>query len=420
LILIKTFVLVVAKRWFCSKQTAIVAVLLFLLQDINAQQTFTLKGEIVGNDSGYAYLRYFRDEIKKKRTDTVAIINGKFQFIGMITGVDYALLETNSNQGTELFIEPGIINVAFDMKGNKVNINGSESQKEYDDLRKYTNKENIEIHQMTVSYRSVDSLLKSNLINPQTAEKRRKEIGKMYEPFLQSKSKKEFGYIKDHPKSYVSLFLLQTLIGTVPYDSIETLYVKLSDSIKGSTLDYKFLEYSARIRKAFNQEYPFDKLKLNEKAPLFRIYNSLTNDSLVTDQLKGKVVILEFWGVNCFPCLKSNPYLETIRKQYSINELEVIGINNNEVRDIPNLISYINKNKLSGWIHVFLNEQVKEKNSIIFKGDFSNYVGLEMPRTILIDKSGRVVYKNYGYSPEEMQNLKLLINKAVNERSSQD
>ena len=412
--------MVVAKKWFCSKKTAIVAVLLFFMQDSSAQQTFTLNGSIAGNDSGYAYLRYFRDETKKKRTDTVAIINGKFQFIGTVTGVDYALLETNSNQGTELFIEPGIIDVAFDIKGKKVDIDGLKSQKEYDDLRKYTNKENIEIHRMTVSYRSVDSLLKSNLIDAQTAEKRRKEIGKMYEPFLQAKTEKEFGYIKDHPNSYVSLLLLQTLIGSVPYDSIETLYFKLSDSIKGSTLDYKFLEYSARIRKAFNQEYPFDKLNLNEKAPLFTIYNSLTNDSLVTDQLKGKVVILEFWGVNCFPCLKSNPYLETIRKQYPINELQIIGINNNEVTDVPNLISYINKNRLSDWIHVFLNDQIKEKNSIIFKGDFSNYVGLEMPRTILIDKSGRVIYKNYGYSPEEMQSLKLLINKAVHERSSQD
>jgi len=43
-----------------------------------------------------------------------------------------------------------------------------------------------------------------------------------------------------------------------------------------------------------------------------------------------------------------------------------------------------------------------------------------MPRTILIDKNGRVVYKNYGYSTEEMQNLKMLIDKAINEKPLQD
>jgi hypothetical protein len=62
-----------------------------------------------------------------------------------------------------------------------------------------------------------------------------------------------------------------------------------------------------------------------------------------------------------------------------------------------------------------MDNEVKSISNLIYKGDFNNYAGLGVPRTVVIDKNGKIAYKNYGYSIEEMQKLKLLIDKLVNE-----
>src|SRR5215213_1527864 len=39
------------------------------------------------------------------------------------------------------------------------------------------------------------------------------------------------------------------------------------------------------------------------------------------DQLRGKVVLVEFWGINCRPCLQSMPHLNKL-----YNELRDFGL----------------------------------------------------------------------------------------------
>ncbi|MEQ1796950.1 MAG: hypothetical protein ABL872_03300, partial [Lacibacter sp.] len=93
-------------------------------------------------------------------------------------------------------------------------------------------------------------------------------------------------------------------------------------------------------------------------------------------------------------------------------------VNNNNIKEVPLLISYINKNKLGEWVHVFTSNDVQRIDSLIFKGDFANYEGLAVPRTVLIDKTGKIRYKNYGYSAEELQKLEEIIEKLLQEGSS--
>lgn len=409
------------RKWRSGQRNKTLLILLFLNQNVIAQ-SFTLNGSIDGKDTGYAILLYFRDAIKQRRADTVLIKEGKFQFTGDVTGAEFAELTTdpvynsgNKKYNTAFFIEPGYINISFrDGEANKAVISGSKIQKEYDTLRKYTNQETLELQQLSASYTSIDSLLKNALIDPKTAEVKQKEVDKLYNPILRSKSNKELSYITKHPNSYVSLLMVYTFVGRLPNDSIDVMYSTLSDAIKGSTLDNRFLAYNARVRKAMADEYPFDKLRMNEKAPSFKIYNISTNDSLMVDDFKGKVVILEFWGLYCVPCLKGNPYFEELLKKHGGNSLKIVGININKEREVPELVSYIKKNKFSKWIHVSVDAGVKQQDNLILKGDFSNYVGLGVPRTIVIDKYGNVVYKNYGYSEGDRQKLESIIDIAIN------
>jgi thiol-disulfide isomerase/thioredoxin len=396
-------------------------VLVFICQNINAQP-FTLKGTIKGKDSGYVILSY-KDENNSFQYKVSAINQGKFQFEGRVASSDYAVIDTDTNYiykgkryGTALFIEPGIISITFkDGEADKAIVKGSKTQDEFTAFKKSQKKGRDELTRVNIYIDSIRTHLKNGSIDPQTAEQKEKEVLLKLRTLALSLQNSELSYIAKHRNSYLSLNLLRYLTGRISNDSIDALYLSLTEKVKSSSVGYRFIENYSRIRKALSAEYPFDKLKMNEKAPSFFISNTLTNNSMTVDDFKGEVIIFEFWGLSCFPCLKANPLLEAIRKQHGNDKLKIIAINDNQVREIPALVSYINKNKLSEWIHVFMDNEVKSISNLIYKGDFNNYAGLGVPRTVVIDKNGKIAYKNYGYSIEEMQKLKLLIDKLVNE-----
>jgi hypothetical protein len=75
---------------------------------------------------------------------------------------------------------------------------------------------------------------------------------------------------------------------------------------------------------------------------------------------------------------------------------------------------YIKKNSFTQWLHVVEKLELSKKETSLFMGDFNGYIGLGVPRTIVIGKNGKVVYKGFGYSAEEMENLKLLVDRCIN------
>ncbi|MEM6468891.1 MAG: TlpA disulfide reductase family protein, partial [Planctomycetota bacterium] len=49
-------------------------------------------------------------------------------------------------------------------------------------------------------------------------------------------------------------------------------------------------------------------------------------DEFNVDDLKGKVVLFDFWAVWCGPCVRTFPHLRAWRKEYSDNGFEIVGI----------------------------------------------------------------------------------------------
>jgi len=409
------------KLVFWLKRLRIIA-FLFLCQIGNAQ-SFTLNGSIVGKDTGIVIF-YYRNANGQGCSDTADVKQGKFQFNGTVESADYALLDTDTNYvygdntySRYLFIEPGVINIAFkDGDLGNAKITGSISQKESDLFYKSERKKIKELKFLTSSVDSIRLLLKNGSIDAQIADNKIKDLNKKGAPVWQSIFNNDLSYINKHPRSYVSLMLLKHLVGRISNDSVDMFYSRLSEKVKGSSLDYGFLENYSKYKKAIGEEYAFDKISINETAPIFAVYNA--NDTITLNTFKGKVLLLEFWELTCLPCLQANPQLEIIRKKYRKDDFQIIGITSTSIKELPILSTYINKNNIFNWIHVSTNIEGKKERSEVLKGMFNNYVSLGVPKSVLIDKKGRVVYKNFGYSEETIQNLELLINEAINDRNN--
>lgn len=126
----------------------------------------------------------------------------------------------------------------------------------------------------------------------------------------------------------------------------------------------------------------------------------VNGDDFKISQLKGKVVLIDFWATWCAPCVATIPDLKKYYDKYNQGGFEVVGISLD--RDINPLKSYINKNNIQWYISF--------SGKAWGKDDTANLYGVNMiPTTFLVDKAGRLRY--YNIHSNELENaIRSLLN----------
>ena len=98
---------------------------------------------------------------------------------------------------------------------------------------------------------------------------------------------------------------------------------------------------------------------------------------LTWNQLKGKVVLIDFWGVWCGPCRRAIPHLKELAAKYEAEGLVVIGIHTDD--DAAKGPDYVREEKISYPV------AFDENNEVIPRFHVDSY-----PDYYLIDRSGKL------------------------------
>jgi peroxiredoxin len=331
--------------------------------------------------------------------------------------VDDVVIATDSNSIFRdrkyyryIYLEPGTSSISFsDGDMEHAVYNGSLAQKEYDALQAVNAGYNQVLKQQGKLLDSVRQLLKKGMLTTEAADKRVLEIRKLRNAAEDSVSATEMAFVRSYPKSFVSLTLLKDFVGHIANDTIDALYAGLSSRLKGCTLDNVFTDYYRQYKMATSQTYAFDRITTGNKAPPFSIYSCRGKDTITNADFYGKVLLIEFWGIECLPCLRKNPGLELLRKKFSSKEIEIIAVSEDGAKYSAELVSCIRKNNLGEWIHVAANTIVEKGRPILYTGNFKEFDGLGIPRTVIIDKKGTVAYVTDGYYEGELDAIAKLI-----------
>ena len=139
--------------------------------------------------------------------------------------------------------------------------------------------------------------------------------------------------------------------------------------------------------------------KLSGKAANFTL-KSRSGKNIKLSELRGEVVMLNFWASWCGPCRKEMPLLEKIHKKYKRLGFTLLGVNVEEnSRDAKNYL-----------------KDVKVTFPILFDSTQKTsklYDVSAMPTTILIDRNGnkRFIHKGYkaGYENDYKKQIKKLL-----------
>ena len=120
-------------------------------------------------------------------------------------------------------------------------------------------------------------------------------------------------------------------------------------------------------------------------APSFTL-PSRSGDTVSLAQLKGKVVMLNFWASWCGPCRQEMPLLDSMYKRYSSLGFTLVGVNVDA-----------NSKDAEAWL-----SKTPVSFPVLFDRDSkvsAMYDVKAMPSTVFIDRKGNVRYLHKGYKP---------------------
>jgi cytochrome c biogenesis protein CcdA/thiol-disulfide isomerase/thioredoxin len=114
----------------------------------------------------------------------------------------------------------------------------------------------------------------------------------------------------------------------------------------------------------------------------------LNSSQLTREQLKGKVVLIDFWTYSCINCLRSIPYVEAWAEKYKKDGLVAIGVHTPEFafeKDPSNVAKSLADLKITYPVAI-------DSNYTIWKAFHNEY----WPAHYFIDANGAIRYHHFG------------------------
>ena len=113
--------------------------------------------------------------------------------------------------------------------------------------------------------------------------------------------------------------------------------------------------------------------------------HTLDGKTITTADLKGKVVLLDFWASWCIPCRKSFPEVDRLSKDFEAKGLAVIAVSVDEQR--KNAESFLSQ--FPHTMTIALDEKGTSAQALDLQG---------MPSSLLVDRTGQIRFTHMGYT----------------------
>ncbi len=139
-----------------------------------------------------------------------------------------------------------------------------------------------------------------------------------------------------------------------------------------------------------NTGFPIDKVQDNySMAPeLIQGGEWFNSQPLKLSELRGKVVLVDFWTYTCINCLRTLPYLNSWQDKYSDKGLVIVGVHSPEFEFEKEA-----KNVQQAIIDFKIKYPVMQDNEF---STWRSYRNRYWPAKYLINKDGKIVYTHFG------------------------
>ncbi len=350
---------------------------LFLCYGIGtfAKDNFKMSGKIDGADNDTLCIEYVilqpEKQIVKRR---VAVVNGKFSFSAELREAYFGSLCLKSNPREVLYtyFVPNE-EAVFSGRLNSVeeHWNGSTFYQQFERVSNVQRPFNIEFATARNEPDSVRGL-------------KNRDINSRAKPLYMK-------YVEEHPDEDATVALLIQ----VAYDQVLTAIAKLTPEVRNGRMkseidSYEKLFTMVMKEQAAREAVKNDTVTIGGKVPELGL-KDLDGNVLELKSLRGKYVVLDFWGSWCTWCIKGFPKLKEYYIKYK-DRLEIVGIDCNDTAE--KWAAAIKKHKVP-WLHVRSEDGIAEQ-----KFRVQGY-----PHKVLISPEGTVLKAYLGETEEFYQYL---------------
>ena len=197
-------------------------------------------------------------------------------------------------------------------------------------------------------------------------------------------------FIHDYPSSVISVVTLEEMnrIGEISGEEMKVLFKTLNRQVLGNDPVYNSI--AERLR-------GLDKTKIGEQVLSIISSSTPTGKTFDIKSLRGKYIILDFWGTWCQPCVQGMPDMKTYRDR-NVGKLEILSIakESDKGEKWKKMISESGFN----WYHI-LNT---EKNDYVSMFNITGF-----PTKIIIDPKGKILARFVGENDKIYKKLDELL-----------
>lgn len=362
---------------------------------------FVIKGKVADfqrSPSKLIYLKYKQNG--QEIIDSSSILDGNFKFSGNVLYPLKAVLQLKvvdsveqyynrtrilKDYAHEFYLDKGTLTATSTSTLNKTNIQGSAANDDMVWVKNriapyYATSNEMYMSEGKKAYESKDSVAIA------VYSKKSRQIQKQIDSI-----EKDFFF--KNPQSGVAFDMLQEYTrSSLDPAEVEPVFKHLQPALLASDGGKA---YAARIERA-------KETATGMKAPDFTLKDRDGN-AVSLSSLKGKLVLLDFWGSWCGPCRQTHPHLKKLYAAYKDKGFEIFGVSNELGTPEKNYEKWVKAIDEDGinWINVLNDKGRGDRTDNIT----TKYLVNAYPTKLLIDKNGVIIKRLVGNAPENNEYL---------------
>ena len=372
------------KRFLISLAAIITTLIPVVTNAANSKEKCTFKGNLKNAPDT---LLIFANP-RSLQNDTVVTRNGSFNFSVNVTEptIIYAYspgsLRRQENLGFQVIAVPGESCVlSGDIKGI-YNTDGSKFYKEYNMASKA-------LDDSSKPFIELAENLEKRMQAGESQEVIRKEYHEKMPAMREERINKLLAFIKANPRSEGSVAIIPQLGDLAKMKEAVAL---LSKEVREGRMKSIYQTAINQLEEQAQAEsMAAAKQAAGTIAPDFTL-NDPTGKPLSLSSLRGKYVVLDFWGTWCGWCIRGIPKMKEYYNKYK-NQFEILSIDCNESKE--KWLAGLKKYEMP-WLHVYNPDNTSVREDYAIQG---------YPTKIIVGPDGKIVKTVVGEDPSFYQFL---------------